>query len=188
MVGGGGRSLFFNPEHDAAWAVDLGLSYQFNRGSVGNFTTLELRQVPITIGNTQIPRPDILAPLAIRGLSRTNFNYGVGRDWWYRGPGTVGLENGMNFRLGGTVGGRWGTAHIDLVPQDIAANGDYARRQGVTHGLFLESHATVEVPMGAWILFGGLRTEWSYDWMNLIPPLQGNLHNINVLLTAGIRF
>jgi len=188
MTGGGGRSLFFNRSHDAAWAVDLGLSYQFNRGSVGHYTNLELRQAPIVIGNTRSPRPDILAEQAIRGLSRTNFNFGIGRDWWYWGPGTVGVESGWNYRFGTTVGGRWGTAHVDMIPQNETANGDYARRQGVTHGLFIESHATVEVPMGAWILFGGLRTEWGYDWMNLIPPMQSNLHNFNILMTAGIRF
>lgn len=188
MTGGGGRSLFFNPTGDAAWAADLGLSYAYNRGSVGNFTTLELRQAATGSGATRVVRPDILAPLAIRGLSRTNFNFGIGRDWWYWGPGVVGLENAWNCRFGTTLGGRWGTAHIDEIPQDTAAHGDYARRQGVTHGIFVESHATVEVPMGAWILFGGLRTEWGYDWMNLVPPLQGNLHNFNVLMTAGIRF
>ncbi|VTT98733.1 unnamed protein product [Gemmataceae bacterium] len=188
MTGGGGRSLFFNPAHDAAWALDLGLSYQFNRGSVGHYTELELRRAPTVFGNTTIPRSDIVAPLAIRGLSRTNFNFGVGRDWWYWGPGLTGLENGWNYRFGTTAGGRWGTAHVDLVPQDEAALGSYARRQAVTHGVFIESHATVEVPMGAWILFGGLRTEWGYDWTNLVPPINGNLHNFNLLMTAGIRF
>lgn len=188
MVGGGGRSLFFNPAHDAAWAIDLGLSYQFNRGSVGHYTELELRRAPLVIGGTRIPQPDVMAPLAIRGLSRTNFNFGVGRDWWLWGPGVVGAENGWNFRFGGTAGGRWGTAHVDLVPQDEAALGDYARRQAVTHGVFIESHANVEVPMGSWILFGGLRTEWGYDWTNLVPPINGNLHNFNLLMTAGIRF
>ena len=33
IIAGGGRSLFFNPTNDAAWVVDLGLSYQYNRGS-----------------------------------------------------------------------------------------------------------------------------------------------------------
>ncbi|MCE9564880.1 MAG: hypothetical protein K8U57_22840 [Planctomycetes bacterium] len=188
MTGGGARSLFFNTTHDAAWAADLGLSYQYNHGSVDHFTTLELRQAPTVVGTVRTPRPDILAPLAVRGLSRTNFNFGVGRDWWYWGPGSVGLENGWNYRFGATVGGRWGTAHIDEVPQDTATNGTYARRQGVTHGVYVESHATVEVPMGAWILFGGLRTEWGYDWMNLFPPQEGNLHNFNILATVGIRF
>jgi hypothetical protein len=186
-TGGGGRSLFFNPAHDAAWVFDLGLSYQYNRGSVGHFTELELRQAPIVIGNQQIPRPDVLAPAAIRGLHRTYFNFALGRDWWMWGPGSTGLASGWNVRVGGLVGGRWGTGHVDLIPQNPAL-GDYQRRQGVIHGLFLAPHLTFEVPRGSCVWFGGVRAEWGYDWMNLVPPLEGNLHNINFLLTAGIRF
>jgi hypothetical protein len=184
LTGGGGRSLFFNTTHDAAWVLDLGLSYQYNRGSVDHFTDLFLRQPPDFLGNA---RPDVLAPAAVRGLHRTNFNFAIGRDWWMWGPGSTGLGNGWNLRVGGVVGGRWGTAHVDLLPQNLAL-GDYQRRQGVTHGVFIAPHATVEVPMGAAIWFAGLRAEWGYDWMNLVPPIQGNLHSLNLLMTAGIRF
>jgi hypothetical protein len=187
MVGGGGASLFFNTEHDAAWVVDLGLSYQYNRGTIDHFQDIFLRRAPLQIGNTVIQQPDVLAPTAIRGLHRTNFNFGLGRDWWFWGPGSTGLANGWNLRLGALLGGRWGTAHVDMIPQNPAL-GDYSRRQGVTHGIFVAPHATVEVPLGTTILFGGLRVEYGYDWMNLIPPQQGNLHNINLLMTAGLRF
>jgi hypothetical protein len=185
MIGGGGRSLFFNTTHDAAWVLDLGLSYQYTHGSPGHFQALEIEQAPDIFGE---PQPNVIAETAIRGLHRTNFNFGIGRDWWYWGPGTTGLAQGWNVRCGGLVGGRWGTAHVDLVPQDIERFGDYQRRQGVTHGVFLAAHGTVEVPLGSWILFGGLRTEWGYEWMNLVPPLNGNLHSVNILLEVGGRF
>ncbi|HVL14042.1 MAG TPA: hypothetical protein VM529_15845 [Gemmata sp.] len=184
LTGGGGRSLFFNTTHDAAWVVDLGLSYQYNRGSVGHFTELVLRQPPDFFGN---PQPDVISPAAVRGLHRTNFNFALGRDWWMWGPGSTGLASGCNVRFGGLVGGRWGTAHVDLLPQDLSL-GDYQRRQGVTHGVFVAPQLTVEVPMGASVWFAGLRAEWGYDWMNLVPPLEGNLHSFNLLMTAGIRF
>jgi hypothetical protein len=184
LTGGGGRSLFFNTAHDAAWVVDLGLSYQYNRGSVDHFTELFLHQPPDFLGN---PRPDVLSPAAIRGLHRTNFNFALGRDWWRWGPGSTGLAQGWNVRVGGLIGGRWGTAHVDLLPQNPAL-GDYQRRQGVTHGFFLAPHAMVEIPMGTTIWFAGLRGEWGYDWMNLVPPIEGNLHSFNLLMTAGIRF
>ena len=189
MVGGGGRSLFFNPEHDAAWILDLGISYQFNGGSRDHFTDLILHQAPLRnpLTGQTTPRPDVLSPAAIRGLDRTNFNFAIGRDWWIWGPGATGLENSWNLRIGGIVGGRWGSAHVDLLPQDTAL-GDYQRRQGVTHGVFIAPHATIEVPMGASIWFGGLQFEWGYDWMNLVPPINGNLHNFNLLMTAGVRF
>ncbi len=188
MVGGGGRSLFFNTSHDAAWVVDLGLSYQFVGGDRNDPIPIFVERPPINLGNGQfIPQSDVISPASIRGIHRTSFNFGLGRDWWVWGPGTVGTSNGWNVRTGGLVGGRWGTAHVDLLPQ-VAAFGDYQRRGGVTHGVFLATHATCEVPLGTTILFAGLRGEWGYDWMNLIPPLQGNLHNLNLLMTAGLRF
>ena len=70
----------------------------------------------------------------------------------------------------------------------MATPGGYARRQKVTHGIFLATHGTCEIPMGTWIFFAGLRAEWSYDWTNLVPPMNGNMHNLNFLLHSGIRF
>lgn len=188
MVGGGGRSLFFNREHDAAWVVDLGISYTFNPGKGGRPRDIFLKQPvlqnPITGAIT--PQADALTLTNVRGLDRTSFNFALGRDWWCWGPGAVGAENGWNLRWGGMVGGRWGTAHVDMRPVD-QPNG-YSRRQNVYHGVFVSTHVTVEVPMGAWIGFIGGRADWGYDWTNLIPPLQGNISNVNLYLFTGIRF
>jgi hypothetical protein len=190
VVGGGGRSLFFNTSHSAAWVCDLGLSFTYNRGELGHPVLAYVQQAPIRnpfTGQTT-ERPDVIRDVAIRGLYRTNFNFGVGRDWWLWGAGSTGIAEGTNWRVGGLVGGRWGTAHVDLVPSNPIRFGDYQRRQNVTHGIFLATHSTVDIPMGSWILFGGFRFEWGYDWTNLIPPLEGNLHNFNLMLTAGIRY
>jgi hypothetical protein len=190
VVGGGGRSLFFDPTHTAAWVLDLGLSYTYNRGELGHPVLAYVQQAPIRnpLTGQTTPRPDVIRDVAIRGLYRTNFNFGVGRDWWLWGAASTGVADGPNWRVGGLVGGRWGTAHVDLVPSNTVRFGDYQRRQNVTHGIFLATHSTVDIPMGSWILFGGFRFEWGYDWTNLIPPLEGNLHNFNLMLTAGIRY
>ena len=42
--------------------------------------------------------------------------------------------------------------------------------------------------MGPWVLFAGLRSEWGYDLMNIIPPLDGDIKDLNFLLFTGIRF
>lgn len=188
MVGGGGRSLFFDPTHTTAWVADVGLSYQYNRGEEDDPLTLAVRQPPSRDPFTGeiTERPDVLKRVRVRALHRTNFNFGLGHDWWYRGPGSVGLADCTNWRVGALLGGRWGTAHVDMEPVDEP--GGYARRHDVTHGIFLAVHGTVEVPMGSWIGFAGLRTEWGYDWTNLVPPINGNMHNLNILLTAGVRF
>jgi hypothetical protein len=188
MVGGGGRSLFFDPSHTTAWVADVGLSYQYNRGEEDDPVRTDVRQQPLRnqfTGEITV-RPDILTEVRVRALHRTNFNFGVGHDWWYRGPGSVGLEDCTNMRAGLLLGGRWGTAHVDLEP--VATPGGYARRQNVTHGIYLAAHGTCEVPMGTWILFAGLRAEWAYDWTNIVPPMSGNMHSLNLLLHSGIRF
>lgn len=189
MVGGGGRSLLFDASHTAAWVLDLGLSYQYNRGEIDDPLTVDIRRPPLRNDFTGqvIPQADVRARAVVRALHRTNFNFGIGRDWWLWGPGSTGLETGRNLRVGALIGGRWGTSHVDLEPIDVAGT-PYSRRQNVTKGVFLAAHGTVEIPMGTWIWFAGLRTEWGYDWTNVIPPLNGNIHNLNLLLTAGVRF
>jgi hypothetical protein len=187
-LGGGARSLFFNPEGDAAWTFDLGLSYTYNRGSSSNFVDLFLRepdlQNPFT-GEVEA-QPDRFRTTRIRGLHRTSFNFGIGRDWFQWGNGLPGGEEGPNFRVGTDVGGRWGTAHVDLVPFG-EVNG-YSRRQSVFHGVYLGLHTHFERPMGGWILFGGTRVEWGYDWMNIVPPIKGDIQNVNLFFTSGVRY
>lgn len=190
-VEGGGRTLFFNQAHDAAWAVDLGLSYTYNRGSNDDFLDLFNRQPPQQQTNSSgqtvaVKQPDLFTTTRIRGLHRTSFNFAFGRDWFLWGSGMPGEEPGWNLRVGADVGGRWGTAHVDLVPLD--APGLYTRRQGVYEGIFLGFHSNIEVPMGGWIWFAGTRVTWGYDWTNIVPPINGNIQDINLLLTTGVRF
>ena len=188
MVGGGGRSLFFDQSHTKAWVIDLGLSYQYNRGEFDDPISTDVKQIPIRnpLTGAVTQRPDVLTRVRVRALDRTNFNYGIGHDWWLSGAATPGLEDHVNWRVGALVGGRWGTAHVDLVPLDDPTG--YARRHNVTHGVFVAAHSTVEVPMGSWILFAGLRAEWGYDWTNIVPPMDGNMHSINLMMTSGIRY
>ncbi|MBP3954324.1 hypothetical protein J8F10_03310 [Gemmata sp. G18] len=188
-VGGGVRTLFFNPTHTAAWTVDLGGSYTYNRGQGENEpTNLFLRSQPVQNqqnGGFQV-QPDRFVLTAVRGVSRSSFNYAFGRDVWLLGDGSTGGQNGTNWRIGGWVGGRYGTSHVDMVPLD-ETNG-YSRRQNVYHGIFVGAHTTFDVPMGSWIWTNGIRVEYGYDWTNLVPPVQGNLHNINLQFTTGIRY
>lgn len=186
-VGIGAKSLFFNQPGDAAWTFDLGLSYTYNRGSNDDFLDLFLRHPDQQGPNNQaIVVPDTFETVRIRGLHRTSFNFGLGRDWFHWGNGLPGGEEGWNFRFGTDVGGRWGTAHVDLVP--VFEDNGYNRRQGVYHGFYVGFHSNFEVPRGGWIWFGGTRIEYGYDWMNIVPPIKGDIQNINLLLTGGVRF
>ncbi len=187
-VGLGGRSLFFNREGTAAWAIDLGLNYTYNRASNDDFLDVFVRQPALTGANNRlIPQADLFETVRIRALHRTAFTYGIGRDWFLWGDGNTGSEADWNFRIGTDVGGRWGTAHVDLDPLTDPSI-TYSRRQKVFHGVYLGLHTNLEFPMGGWIGFIGTRAEWSYDWMNIIPPLKGDVQNINLLLTGGVRY
>ncbi len=188
-VGGGVHTLFFDASHTAAWTVDFGGSYTYNRGrGEGEPTFLFLRSAPVqnqVNGGFQV-QPDRFVFSAVRGIHRSSFNFAIGRDVWLLGAGDTGTMTGTNWRVGGWVGGRYGTSHVDVVPLD-ETNG-YARRQNVFHGITVGAHTTCDVPMGAWVWMNGIRVEYGHDWTNLVPPLQGNLHNINVQFTTGIRY
>jgi hypothetical protein len=200
IVQGGGRSFLFNKANDAAWVLDLALSYQYNRGKQDNPVDLFIRQPSVTQVDPTDParqrqisvlQPDLFLSSNIRGFHRTAFNFALGRDWWLWGPGAPGLEQGWNFRFGVDVGGRWGTEHVDL--DLIGTTGPlgsplYARRQGVFHGVYISGHINWEVPVGGWIWFAGLRGQYGWDWGNIVMPLNGDIQNANLLMTTGFRF
>lgn len=199
-VAGGGRSLFMDKSGDAAWVLDLGVGYTYHGGDretiinvlptprfVGEQTDADIRRQNASAQTVQ-PTTNINTPIpvVVQRLMLTTFNYGVGRDWWLNGPGYVGAEQCWNSRVGFDVGGRWGTAHAEFLP--VSTDVQFFRRQGITHSVYLGTHWNAEVPMGAWILFGGVRAEWGKTWTNLLPPNDGDLQDVNLLLTAGVRF
>lgn len=184
-VGGGGRSLFFNPQHDAAWVLELGGGYTYNDGDAGRILDV-FTPAPIDTTTGRPSRPDELHPFTVRSLHRSYFSYAIGRDWFLNGPGTTSLEAGPNRRFGVDVGGRWGYAHADLIPVENPAQ--YLRKSHVFHGLTIGTSYGWERPMGTWILFAGVRGEWSFSWMNILPPVNTNLSNLGAQGFAGIRF
>ncbi|HVK18128.1 MAG TPA: hypothetical protein VM533_14380 [Fimbriiglobus sp.] len=188
-VTGGGRSLFFNQAGDSAWYLDLGLGYTYTRGAdrvINVFSPRETVSDPNDPNFGQPAGPDEIHPFRVRALHRTTFNYALGRFWWLNGPGHVCAEADWNSRVGLDVGGRWGTNHVDLEP--VADPTNYLRRSGISHGIYVGANWDWERSMGAWILFGGLRAEWGHNWMNLVPPQDGNIQDINAMLTLGVRF
>jgi hypothetical protein len=184
-VQGGGRTLFMNPAGDAAWVLDLGIGYSYVGGN-------ENRVYPVFTPQPRDPQtgdlqgPDQLLPFRARELNRTWFQYGIGRDWFLNGPGYVGGECAWNSRFGLDVLGRWGNARVNLIPVNDPEN--YLRKSSTLHALVLGTHWNVEVPMGAWVLFTGVRLEYVYNWTNVVPPQDGRIQDLNVLLNLGVRF
>src|SRR5262245_42845401 len=145
-VGGSANTLFFDCSGDAAWVLGLGVSYTYNRGQQDKPLDVYTLAPPNRDFNGTITsfNPDELNEFVIRGMHRTSFNFSIGRDWWLEGPGVVGLASGANWRVGADLGGRWGTAHVDLVPTADLTN--YFKKGSTTYGIFSGIHATREIP------------------------------------------
>lgn len=202
VVGTDARTLFFNQTHDAANVLIFGYTYTFNKGrnDVANgidVATPRQRQAinPDTgfpqfdgNGNPVFERNPIdgLARYTVRSFQRQSFNFGVGRDWWLNGPAYVGAASESNWRFGADLGGRWGTGHIDLVPLNNREN--YLRRAGVYHGFYAGTSIQYERTFGNTILYTGLRVQWAYNWMNYVLPQDGDMQDVNILMTLGVRF
>jgi len=163
----GGRSQFFDPAGDAAWAVDVHVQFQYNNADSQDVVTFRGE------------------PVFVRELHRWAFGLGVGRDTFLSGAGFVGGTWDANFRLGWDVGGRWGSGHADLTP--LFEPEGYRRHQDVFAQTFAGVMATMEVPVGGWTWIGGGRLEWAYTFSDIIPK-GASFHEINALAVCGVRY
>jgi len=191
----GARTLFFNRGTTAAWTADVGLSYTYNNGSrpdrVFNVlfpftnTTFDFNTFQNVTSVVQTP-----VPVTIRDYQRASFNLAGGFEK-YIGNGAY--CPGNHWRLGADVGGRWGASRLEL--NDVSRPGmiDFRRLYDVYGALFLSIHSDAEwqITPCTWFVTG-FRAEWNMNWSDILKnadPHQGsNLTDINLLLTAGIRY
>jgi len=163
----GGRSQFFDPAGDAAWAVDVHLHYTYNNAGGRDIVTFRGE------------------PVIIRDLHRTAVGVGFGRDMFLSAPGFVAGTFDANFRLGWDVGGRWGTGHVNLTP--LLEPDGYRRHHDVFGQTFAGVMGTMEMPVGAYTALGGVRVEWDYTFSDILPK-GGSFHEINTFLIMGVRY
>lgn len=168
-IDGGGRSLFFSPEGDKAFIVDLGVTYQYNHGKPGPVFNLDG------------------ANFTVRNLYRTAASLGLGFDRYAFGPGFIGGMWDANFSYGFDGGARMGSSHVEL--NNLATFPPGLRRvQDVYFASFAGLHFDMEVPMGAWTFVSGVRAVWSFTGMDFIPGANTNLSDLGLLLTVGVRY
>jgi hypothetical protein len=171
-IEGGGRSLFFNPQMDAAWAIDLSLSYIYNHGQHSDraITFLQDNSSGAPVNPTLV---------TIKDLNRTFANVGLGREWylWRAGHDC----NDLRWNWGIDGGGRLGTVKLDL--------NEIQHRTDVAGAMFVALHTDLEVPCGCCTFLAGLRLEWDYTWMDILQHQNdSDLMDVNLLITLGIRF
>lgn len=164
---GGGRTLLFNPAADRAWVLDIGVGYTYNNGKqddVGFLVDGEL--------------------LSIRGLHRTSFSFGLGREWFLLRPVTD--CTGPNVRFGVDVHGHYGSSHMDLNVVGFADG--YRREHDAFGGYAVGIQTGIEIPFNSWFWTLGTRLEWRYTYLDLLPNFGGGFHDLNILFSSGIRF
>ena len=180
-IQGGGRTLFFNTQGDAAWAVDLSISNFNNTGRNPNHTaTLQnviVAGPPSFSGSSttiMVPSLDV----STRSLNRTFVNLGFGRDVYLYGAPDA---EGLSWRVGVDGGGRYGSAKLELH--------EIVHRTDTIAGLFASIHSDLEYPYGCITLLAGFRLEWDYTWMDILQHQNNSdLQDLNFLFSAGMRF
>jgi hypothetical protein len=181
VIGGGGRVLFFNPEVDAAWTVDLGVSNFSNFGD--HKRTATLFNVPTQQPNGAGGTMSVVVPeltVTPSDLNRTYFNGALGREWYLMGTGDS-ARNETTWRAGVDVGGRWGSERLNL--------DEFRHRTKVIEGIFVSLHSEVEVPCGNVFWQAGFRLEWGYTWSDILQSQNdADIQEINLLFTLGVRF
>jgi len=177
LVSAGGRVLFFDRALDAAWTVDLGLSYVYNHG--------QRDDIPIRIFDVDPNNPGtvVTRDVTVRSLHRTFVNVALGRQWYLTGPTN---DCDWRWRAGVDVGGRYGTLRVDV---DEFGRRSFFRFNDVIGGLFAALHSDVEVPCGCCSFLGGLRMEFDYTWSDVFQPRNdSDLFSLNILFNLGVRF
>jgi hypothetical protein len=171
----GGRTLFFDPGMDAAWTIDLSLSYDYNQSKNNPMVPL----VVAAPSQNGIPNPSFVELVTLRNVSRTCVNATAGREWYINAPASA---QGFKWRAGFDLGGRLGTAKANFA--------EVQHRTDTIYGVVGAVHVDVEKSCGCCCTFlAGLRLEYDYISMDILKELNhSNVEDINLLLTWGFRF
>jgi hypothetical protein len=174
-VEGGGRLHLFNPEMDADWLIGLSVSNVYN-------DAVE-RSIPRTLISVVNRFTGILTPsvtVTMRDYNRTYVGAYVGREWYLCGAAeSDGVTPTWKWGING--GGRYGTDKLEV--------GEIQHLTKRIEALFGAIHTEVEVPYGPAILSFGLWGEYAYTWSDILQPQNNSdLMELNLMLTAGVRF
>jgi hypothetical protein len=173
----GARTLFFNPELDAAWTVDLSVSNVHN-GSNDFRTLYQLTNVVAgpNGGGATVPSVNV----GVRDLNRTYVNAAVGREWYLWGSADC-CKPDVNWRVGFDAGGRYGTEKLEVT--------NFFHRTDVIAGTFGSIHSDLEIPCRCCIFQAGIRAEYGYTWGDILQrSTNSDVQDINLLFTLGTRF
>ncbi|HEX4592371.1 MAG TPA: hypothetical protein VH120_20745 [Gemmataceae bacterium] len=193
MLESGGRSLFFNRDTSAAWTAEFGIDYTNDNGGGGhNFTLIEPFSSTTFNNLGQATTRIIPTPLtvSIRDYQRVAVRPSFGKEWYLWQPAYC---PGWHWRVGTDVGGRYGWSRIDMNDYSIPKFINNRHVSDVYGSFVLAVHSDLDIPMGprSWFVVG-VRGEWAYNWSDILknafPKQQSDTQEVNILLTAGVRF
>jgi hypothetical protein len=191
-VQGGARVLFINGADDAAWTVDLGVSNVFNHADGKHIATLHDTWVPNPAFNPQFPvsmfnPATIFVPnvdVTMISFNRTAANLALGREWYLWNAAD---SHNIMWRAGFDAGMQYGSEKLRLLEQPLGT--PLRHRTHVFGGTVLSLHTDVEIPRGAVIYQAGFRAEWDYTFSEILQDgNNGNVFDVNLMLTLGVRF
>jgi hypothetical protein len=184
-VEGGVRALLFNPEQTRAWTADLSVTnihyYTSTAKSAPLINFASQVTIPSTTGGTPTTQTVIIPQFFVTpaGLNDTTVNLAFGRECYLIGAANTCSE--PRWRIGGDVGGRWGSSRLDLV--------EIKHKTGSISGFFFSLHSDLEIPCGCCILFAGLRMEYGYTFSKILQQQNDtDLQVLNFVGTVGLRF
>ena len=191
-VEGGGRSLFVDCDPVRAWSVSLSIDYSYNAGNKDKnrflFPTSGVVSTEVTAAGGS-PVPFVLVSTA--ALQRTECSAEFGREWWLIGSANSCSCGGLNWRAGLDAGFRYGVARLDLHDFNqppVGGFGSYQRTTSTCYGPEAALHTDAEYPCGCCTFIAGLRAEFDYSRMNVIPLLKNDVYEVNLLLNLGVRY
>jgi hypothetical protein len=192
MIDGGGRSLFFNPERNRAWTIELGI------GSIFNYASRSEPDIPLRLNTTVqgATTPTFTNVLVnVRELNRTYAHASAGVEYYLRG--SADCSDLPRWRVGFDGGGRIGNAKVDfrsfvlnspaLTPNTTTTIPHFTDLIG---GVTAALHTDYEYPWkGCCTFLIGFRLEWSYSWSDVLQAGNGSdMQDISLLLNTGVKF
>ncbi len=190
----GVRSLLYNEGHNAAWYGDLGFGYLYN-ASKDATRNLIVRDGVTTVTRLGSPiQLDSVTSLGVMALHRVEARMAFGREYYFASN----WIEGMQYSLGGDIGGVWGQASIKTRVNDrditglqagdvIAYNPADGHSSAVTKGFFLGSSFNVMIPRRTHDFVIGTRVEWQQEWFKLVDNNDG-ASQLKLMLEVGWRY
>jgi hypothetical protein len=165
----GGRSLYFSPNADSAWVLDVGGHYLLNQGSGG--------QNPFVFNNNSF---------TVRQYNRSGVHGSIGQEHYLRGPGFVSFNSACTIAVGWDVGGRWETTSVHMNQLTNSTSG-FARVHAIASGYTIGAHVDMIIPQGGWSWVAGARVEYASTYTNPLPG-QDFFNELYLFLHAGVRY